>query len=49
LPHSEAAQDRGIVLPLYPQMTDVDLSTTVTALRDACVMAGERMRRRVEA
>lgn len=32
LPHSEACQDRTIVLPLYPQMTDADIETVVAAL-----------------
>ena len=36
LPHSEAAQDRCILLPLYPQMTDQDQETVVAALRAAC-------------
>ncbi|RYG34204.1 MAG: DegT/DnrJ/EryC1/StrS family aminotransferase [Burkholderiales bacterium] len=32
LPHSEGCQDRTIVLPLYPQMTDADIEKVVTAL-----------------
>jgi len=32
LPHSESCQDRTIVLPLYPQMTDDDIRTVVDAL-----------------
>jgi dTDP-4-amino-4,6-dideoxygalactose transaminase len=35
LTESEAAQDRCIVLPLYPQMTDDDRRTVRDALRDA--------------
>ena len=35
LPHSEAAQDCSIVLPLYPQMTEADLAKTARALSDA--------------
>lgn len=36
LPHSEAAQDGCILLPLYAQMTDQDQETVVAALRAAC-------------
>jgi len=36
LPLSEAAQDQGIVLPLYPQMTDAELRIVTTALESAC-------------
>lgn len=32
LPHSESCQDRTIVLPLYPQMTDDDIRKVVDAL-----------------
>lgn len=32
LPHSEAQQDRRIILPLYVQMSDEDVRTVVTAL-----------------
>ncbi|WP_374575518.1 DegT/DnrJ/EryC1/StrS family aminotransferase [Phenylobacterium sp.] len=35
LPHSEAAQDHAIVLPLYPQMTDDDQVQVVSALIEA--------------
>jgi perosamine synthetase len=35
LPHSEACQDRTIVLPLYPQMTDADIDLVVSALKKA--------------
>jgi dTDP-4-amino-4,6-dideoxygalactose transaminase len=35
LPNSEAAQDHCIVLPLYPQMSDDDLNTVVSALMEA--------------
>ena len=37
LPHSEAAQDRCIVLPLYPQMTDADLALVAATLEQACL------------
>jgi len=33
LPHSEAAQDRGIILPLYPLMPETDIAYVVEALR----------------
>ena len=36
LPHSEAAQDRCVILPLYPQMTAGEQQQVVAALRDAC-------------
>lgn len=36
LPRSEAAQDRSIILPLYPQMTNGDLEVVVTSLKRAC-------------
>jgi len=36
LPNSEEAQDRCIVLPMYPQMTDDDVVTMASALRHAC-------------
>lgn len=32
LPHSEGCQDRTIVLPLYPQMTDSDIRTVIDTL-----------------
>ena len=32
LPHSETAQDKRIVLPLYPQMSENDVATVVDAL-----------------
>jgi dTDP-4-amino-4,6-dideoxygalactose transaminase len=35
LPHSEAAQDHGIVLPLYPQMTEDDQAQVADALKAA--------------
>jgi dTDP-4-amino-4,6-dideoxygalactose transaminase len=35
LPHSEGCQDRTIVLPLYPQMTDADLELVTTTLKKA--------------
>jgi perosamine synthetase len=36
LPHSEAAQDQCIILPLYPQMTLAEQEQVVTALKRAC-------------
>jgi perosamine synthetase len=36
LPHSEAAQDRCIVLPLFPQMSDADLERIAATLAEAC-------------
>jgi dTDP-4-amino-4,6-dideoxygalactose transaminase len=36
LAESEHAQDRCILLPLFPQMTDRDLIAVATALREAC-------------
>lgn len=38
LPHSEIAQDRCIVLPLYPQMTTSEQEQVATALRRACLV-----------
>ncbi len=35
LPHSEACQDRTIILPLYPQMTNADLELVVKTLKEA--------------
>jgi dTDP-4-amino-4,6-dideoxygalactose transaminase len=35
LPHSEACQDRTIVLPLYPQMTMGDIEMVVSTLKKA--------------
>lgn len=37
LPHSEAAQDRCILLPLFPQLGDDDQRKVADALRRACV------------
>ena len=37
LPHSEASQDRCIVLPLFPQMTADDLTRVATTLEQACL------------
>lgn len=34
LPHSEAEQDKRIILPLYGQMRDEDISTVAAALKD---------------
>lgn len=39
LPHSEAAQDRCILLPLYPDMTLDEQRQVVTALQQACSAA----------
>lgn len=36
LPRSEAAQDRCIVLPLYPQMTPGDQDRVIATLKQAC-------------
>ena len=36
LPHSEAAQDRCIVLPLFPDMADGDIDRVATTLAAAC-------------
>ncbi len=36
LPHSEAAQDRCVILPLYPHMTAGEQQQVVAAFRDAC-------------
>jgi perosamine synthetase len=36
LRHSERAQDRSIVLPLFHQMTESDQDTVIAALREAC-------------
>jgi dTDP-4-amino-4,6-dideoxygalactose transaminase len=36
LPHSERAQDRRIIIPLYPQMTDDEQDQVVAALAAAC-------------
>ena len=36
LPHSEHAQDRSILLPLYPQMTPAEQEQVVAALAAAC-------------
>jgi perosamine synthetase len=36
LAHSEAAQDRCILLPLHFQMTDADLERVVRSLREGC-------------
>lgn len=35
LPRSEAAQDHGLILPLYPQMSEADVESVVMALKDA--------------
>ncbi len=34
LPHSESEQDKRIILPLYGQMSDEDVSTVAAALKD---------------
>jgi perosamine synthetase len=36
LPRSEAAQDRSVMLPLYPQMTHVEQDHVVSTLKQAC-------------
>jgi perosamine synthetase len=36
LPHSEAAQDACIILPLYPQMTSAEQEQVATVLKRAC-------------
>ena len=36
LPQSEAAQDRCILLPLYPQMTDAEQHKVASAVREVC-------------
>jgi perosamine synthetase len=36
LAHSEAAQDRGVILPLYPEMTEAEQDIVVHALGKAC-------------
>jgi dTDP-4-amino-4,6-dideoxygalactose transaminase len=36
LPQSEAAQDRCILLPLYPQLTGDEQRQVITAMREAC-------------
>jgi dTDP-4-amino-4,6-dideoxygalactose transaminase len=37
LPHSEAAQDHCIILPLFPQMTDAEQVKVVATLKKACL------------
>jgi dTDP-4-amino-4,6-dideoxygalactose transaminase len=36
LPRSEAAQDRSVVLPLFPQMTHAEQDQVVSTLKQAC-------------
>jgi len=36
LRHSEEAQDRCLILPLYPRMPEQDQDYVVTALKKAC-------------
>ena len=38
LPHSEAAQDQCIILPLYPQMTSDEQEQVATVLKKACAI-----------
>jgi perosamine synthetase len=38
LPHSEAAQDQCIILPLYPQMTAAEQEQVATVLKKACTI-----------
>jgi dTDP-4-amino-4,6-dideoxygalactose transaminase len=40
LPRSEQAQDRCILLPLFPQMTEAELEHVVAALAQACSTTG---------
>jgi len=35
LPRSEAAMDRGLILPLYPTMNDGDVDRVAAALKTA--------------
>lgn len=35
LPHSEASQDRRIILPMYVQMTEAEIDTVTTVLKEA--------------
>jgi dTDP-4-amino-4,6-dideoxygalactose transaminase len=39
LPHSEAAQDRTIQIPLFPSMTEAEQDRVVAALAEACARA----------
>lgn len=36
LPHSEHAQDRRVILPLYPQMTEAEQEAVCSAVREVC-------------
>ncbi len=36
LPESERAQDRGLILPLFHELSDADQDRVIAALRDAC-------------
>lgn len=36
LPEAEDAQDHGLILPLYPEMSDDDLQHVVQVLKEAC-------------
>ncbi len=38
LPRSEEAQDRSVMLPLYPQMTDEDVNIVSRNLHEACAI-----------
>jgi len=40
LRESELAQDRGVILPLFSQMTDEQQTLVASALRDACASRG---------
>jgi dTDP-4-amino-4,6-dideoxygalactose transaminase len=42
LPRSEEAQDRSVMLPLYPQMSDEDVSSVSRFLREACASASNK-------
>lgn len=43
LPQSEEAQDHGVILPLFPAMTDGDIETVVAALRAALAACTPRL------
>jgi dTDP-4-amino-4,6-dideoxygalactose transaminase len=45
LPRSEEAQDRAVILPLYPQMTDEDIIFVSHCLREACSSARSKVSR----
>lgn len=45
LPHSEAAQDECILLPLFPQMSEAQQQKVATSLRQACNAAAQPQRK----